>query len=312
VLSLKQSKKQPNYKVVQYIRKKVGWLRLWNDSPGLYSTWRRLMDILLETIKFVVILAVALVAFVYFFQSRLIFFPQRTPVGLEQSLKAHEVKVTNQGRDLYGWFVNDTASKTSPVIVYYGGNAEEVSGSLQEARGKMDASLLFMNYRGYGKSRGRPSEQRLLSDALAVFDQIIVGRGIDPTRVILMGRSLGTGVAVHVAAHRQVGALLLVTPFDSLVNVAKGIYPFLPVGKLLRHRFDSVAVAPGIKTPMLAVIADRDEIIPTANSLNLVNAWGGPAETLVIKGATHNDISAFPSYWKEIERFINDRNIETR
>ncbi|MDY0223326.1 MAG: alpha/beta hydrolase [Desulfobacterium sp.] len=265
------------------------------------------MDILFETIKFVVILAVALVAFVYFFQSRLIFFPQKTPVGMEQSLKAHEVKVTNQGQDLYGWFVDAPGSKASPLIVYYGGNAEEVSGSLEEARRNMVASLLFMNYRGYGKSQGRPSEQRLLSDALAIFDWIIAGQGIDPSRVILMGRSLGTGIAVHVAAHRQVGALILVTPFDSLVNVAKGIYPFLPVGKLLRHRFDSVSAAPGIKTPMLAVIADQDEIIPTANSLNLVNAWGGPAETLAIKGATHNDISAFPSYWKEIERFINDK-----
>jgi pimeloyl-ACP methyl ester carboxylesterase len=262
------------------------------------------MDILFETIKIIVILSVAVVVFVYFFQSRLIFFPQKTPVEMEQALKPYEVKVTNQGRDLYGWFVNDTVSKESPMIVYYGGNAEEVSGSLEETRKNIDGSLLFMNYRGYGKSQGRPSEQRLLTDALAVFDQIITGRDIDPSRVILMGRSLGTGVAVHVAARRQVGALVLVTPFDSLVNVAKGIYPFLPVGKFLRHRFDSVAVAPKIETPMLAVIADRDEIIPFANSLNLVNAWAGQVETLVIKGATHNDVSAFPSYWIRINKFI--------
>lgn len=265
------------------------------------------MDILLETIKIVVIVVVAVIAFVYFFQSKLIFFPQNTPDGMEQALKAYEVKVTNQGRNLYGWFVDETVSENAPIIVYYGGNAEEVSGSLEEVRKNIDALLLFINYQGYGNSQGRPSERGLLDDALAVFDRIIVDRGIDPSRVILMGRSLGTGVAVYVAARRQVGALVLVTPFDSLVNVAKGIYPFLPVGKFLRHRFDSVALAPKIKTPMLAVVAERDEIIPTANSLSLVNVWGGPVETLVIKDAAHNDISGFPSYWSGIGRFVNEQ-----
>lgn len=265
------------------------------------------MYIVLETIKIVVILAVAVMAFVYFFQSKLIFFPQKTPALMEQALKAYEVKVTNQGRDLYGWFVDETVSENARLIVYYGGNAEEVSGSLEEARENIDASLLFMNYGGYGKSQGRPSEQRLLADALAVFDRIIVGRGIDPSRVILVGRSLGTGAAVHVAARRQVGGLVLVTPFDSLANVAKGIYPFLPVGKLLRHRFDSVALAPEIEAPMLAVIAERDEIIPTTNSLNLINVWGGPVETLVVKGASHNDISGFPAYWSGIKKFVSEQ-----
>ena len=216
--------------------------------------------------------------------------------------------MTNQGCDLYGWFVDSIVSGTAPLIVYYGGNAEEVSASLEQARENLDASFLFMNYRGYGKSHGRPSEQRLLADALAVFDWIVAQQGIDSSRVILMGRSLGTGVAVHVAAYRQVGALILVTPFDSLVNLAKGIYPFLPVAMLLRHRFDSLALGPDIKAPLLAVLAEQDEIIPTANSLNLVNAWGGPFETLVVKGATHNDISDSPAYWRGIKQFINHQS----
>ncbi len=265
------------------------------------------MGILIEIVKTVLILAAAITAFVYFFQSRLIFFPQKTPPGLDQHLNEYEIKITSQGCDLYGWFVDKTVAETAPLIVYYGGNAEAVSASLEQARENLDAAFLFMNYRGYGKSHGRPSEQRLLADALAVFDWIVSRQDIDPSRVILLGRSLGTGVAVHVAAHRQVGALILVTPFDSLVNLARKIYPFLPVSILLRHRFDSLSVARAIKAPLLAVLAEHDEIIPTANSLNLVNAWGGPVDTLVVKGATHNDISDRPAYWSGIKEFVRTR-----
>jgi fermentation-respiration switch protein FrsA (DUF1100 family) len=265
------------------------------------------MGIVIEIVKIVLILAAAMTVFVYFFQAKLIFFPQKTPPGLAPYLKGYEVKVTNQGCDLYGWFVDKTVAETAPLIVYYGGNAEAVSASLEQARENLDAAFLFMNYRGYGKSHGRPSEQRLLADALAVFDWIVSRQDIDPSRVILLGRSLGTGVAVHVAAHRQVGALILVTPFDSLVNLARKIYPFLPVSILLRHRFDSLSVARAIKAPLLAVLAEHDEIIPTANSLNLVNAWGGPVDTLVVKGATHNDISDRPAYWSGIKEFVRTR-----
>jgi pimeloyl-ACP methyl ester carboxylesterase len=106
-----------------------------------------------------------------------------------------------------------------------------------------------MNYRGYGGSDGTPSETALLSDALFVFDYMLATEGIDPAHVVLMGRSLGSGVAVHVAAKRKVGGVILVTPFDSLVNVARAHYPIFPVGLMLKHRFDSAALAPGITTP---------------------------------------------------------------
>lgn len=265
------------------------------------------MGVILEIAKIVLIVAGAVLGLVYFFQSRLIFFPQKIPEQTRARFKDHGVRIHSQGCDLHGWFVNNGISATSPLVIYYGGNAEEVSASLWEAEKLRNASLLFMNYRGYGDSSGRPSEQGILADALTVFDWVVAEHGVDPSHVILMGRSLGTGVAVHVASQRRVGALVLVTPFDSLVNVAKGIYPFLPVEKLLRHRFDSLALAPGMDTPMLAVIAGRDEIIPNQNSLTLVNAWAGPVETLVIKGAGHNDISLYNAYFQGINRFLDTK-----
>ncbi len=263
------------------------------------------MGVILEIAKFVLIVAGAVLGLVYLFQSRLIFFPQKIPDLSRERFKGHGVRIQSQGCELHGWFVNNTISATSPLVIYYGGNAEEVSASLMEMEKLRSASFLFMNYRGYGDSSGRPSEQGILGDALTVFDWVVAEHGVDPAHVVLMGRSLGTGVAVHVASERRVAALILVTPFDSLINVAKGIYPFLPVEKLLRHRFDSLALAPGMEIPMLAVIAGRDEIIPNQNSYNLVNAWAGPVETLVVKGAGHNDISLFDAYFQGINRFMD-------
>ena len=266
------------------------------------------MGVLLDIVKVVLIVAGAVLGGVYLFQSKLIFFPQKIPGPSRERFKDHGVRIQSHGCELHGWFVRNrisATSPTSPLVIYYGGNAEEVSASLSEAEKIRRASFLFMNYRGYGDSSGRPSEQGILADALTVFDWVVAEHGVDPREVVLMGRSLGTGVAVHVASRRRVGALILVTPFDSLTNVAKAIYPFLPVERLLRHRFDSLALAPALDTPMLAMIAGRDEIIPNQNSLNLVNAWAGPAETHVVNGAGHNDISLYDTYWREINRFLD-------
>ncbi|MCP4119043.1 MAG: alpha/beta hydrolase [Desulfobacteraceae bacterium] len=266
------------------------------------------MGVILEIAKIVLIVAGAVLGLCYLFQSKLIFFPRKIPDQSRALFKEHGVRISSHGCELHGWFVRNrdsVTSATSPLVIYYGGNAEEVSDSLSEAEKIRRASFLFMNYRGYGDSSGRPSEQGILADALTVFDWVVAEHGVEPKDVVLMGRSLGSGVAVHVASRRRVGALILVTPFDSLTSVAKAIYPFLPVERLLRHRFDSLALAPAIDRPMLAIIAGRDEIIPNPNSFNLVNAWGGPAETVVVKGAGHNDISLYNAYFREINRFMD-------
>jgi len=262
------------------------------------------MEFVFGVVKIVLIVAAALFGLIYFFQSKLIFFPQKIADNNREGLKDNEIVMESRGCRLHGWFIKKSISSNCPLIIYYGGNAEEVSSTLLEMETLLNASFLFMNYRGYGDSSGHPSEKDLLEDALNLFDQMVEDHAIAPSRIILMGRSLGTGVAVHVASKRKPGALILVTPFDSLTSIAKSVYPLLPVEKLLRHRFDSLALAPGIDIPMLAVIAEKDEIIPNQNSLNLVNAWGGPVETLVVKEAGHNDISMYDSYWSGIRKFV--------
>jgi hypothetical protein len=163
-----------------------------------------------------------------------------------------------------------------------------------------------MNYRGYGDSEGKPSQKALCSDALYILDTLTARESIALENVVVVGRSLGSGVAVDVAAHRPVRGVILITPFDSLLNVARHHYPYLPVRLLLRHPFDSAALARTLKIPALVLMGDQDDIIPNAHSLSLTRRWGGPVETVMIEGVGHNDIQTNERYWRAINRFLYD------
>jgi uncharacterized protein len=165
-------------------------------------------------------------------------------------------------------------------------------------------ATLLVNYRGYGLSSGRPSEAALYGDALAIYDRAVQRPDIDGHHVIVIGRSLGTGVATYVASRRQVAGVVLVSPYDSMVRVAHGVYPFLPVGLLLRHRFESDQRAPSIHAPLLALAAEQDTLIPLERSRRLVEKWAGPSRLQVLAGVDHNTIAAHPSYWPLISDFI--------
>jgi uncharacterized protein len=240
----------------------------------------------------------------YRFQERLIFFPQKLIGPKPEAFAADEITLVHEGVGLHGWYIRARTARPSALIVYYGGNAEEVSGNLPDFKDFPSASVLLVNYRGYGMSSGQPTEAALFSDAVYILETILQRENIDPRRIILMGRSLGSGVAVYVASRRKVAGVILVTPFDSLVAVAKKHYPFFPVQLLLKHRFDSASLAPRIAAPMLGIIAGRDEIIPRQSSERLIQQWGGPVRAITITEATHNDVHLYEGYRRAINDFI--------
>jgi hypothetical protein len=244
----------------------------------------------------------------YFLQDALIFFPQPIPVQNRKSFTEYAFGVEHEGQRLRGWYVPGKVSRTRPLVVYYGGNAEEVSGNLWDLPRLAGGAYLFMNYRGYGDSEGKPSQKTLCRDALYILDTLVSREKIPLDNVVLMGRSLGSGVAVHVAAHRAVRGVILITPFDSLLNVARHHYPFLPVKLLLRHPFDSAALAPKVKMPALVLIGRQDDIIPNPLSSALAQRWGGPAQTVAIESVGHNDIQLDEGYWRAINIFLKDLN----
>jgi pimeloyl-ACP methyl ester carboxylesterase len=209
------------------------------------------------------------------------------------------------GTRLHAWHVKRTPE--APLVLYFGGNAEEVSWMLdrlreREAAGQSRAAWLLVDYRGYGTSEGAPSERALIADALAWYDRF----ADSSARVFAFGRSLGSGVAVQLAAARRLDGVILVAPFDSLVQVGRRHYPWLPVGLLLKHRFDSIERAPNITAPLLCIAAARDEVIPPQHARRLFDAWAGAKRWVEVPGL-HNEMDLQPAFWPSIGAFLAAR-----
>jgi len=250
-----------------------------------------------------------LLGLMFIFQERLIFFPTQIThdeiKALQKAFPNSEISFkTPQGNTLHGWLVKTENPENHPLILYYGGNAEEISGNLWEASRIKNASILFLNYRGYGRSEGRPSEQALVQDAIHSLDYMVEQLGFDRNNIYVMGRSLGSGVAIQVAARRPVRGLILITPFDSLRNVGQKAYRLFPVGLLLRHPFNSLALSKHLERPALFLLAERDSVIPRENSLNLIHSWKGPSTLVTIPHSDHNDLQLDPGYWAAINEFL--------
>lgn len=241
----------------------------------------------------VAIAYLALCAWIFATQRSQIYFPT-PPVG-------HRTAVTwidSQGERIKVW----TVARGGPqALVYFGGNAEDVGANLAGFAAAFPSHSLFLvNYRGYGGSSGRPGEDALIADALAVFDHV---HAIHP-QVTAMGRSLGSGVAVQLASARPVQGLVLVTPFDSMVDLAEEHFRWLPVQLLLRDRYDSRRHAHAISAPVLVVIADDDEVVPTRRSRALAAAFcPGQVSVVTIEGAGHNSLDLSPDYLRVVAAF---------
>jgi pimeloyl-ACP methyl ester carboxylesterase len=251
------------------------------------------------------VLLVGVPATMYLAQDSLLFFPQPLvgPPRVARPVEALAFE-REEGVKLRGWLVRGAAPR-APLVIYYGGNAEELSWQMTEPW-PADWSLALVNYRGYGESDGNPSEAALFGDALAVFDALARRGDVDRDRVVLVGRSLGSGVATYVAAERRVAAVVLISPFDSMTALGQRHYPWLPVGLLLKHPFDSASRAPRIDAPLLAIAAGGDRIIPPSHSRRLVEAWAGPKRFVELPGADHNDLSGAPQFWPAIDGFLRE------
>ncbi len=245
-------------------------------------------------------LLAALIAYVisciliYFGQRNLLYFPPPSDMNLDTT----KVSFTNNGIELRGWVVNPQQDK---ALLYYGGNAESIEQNIPLFQNMLpNYSVYLIPYRGYGESMGKPTEKDLYSDALHIYDQVIVQH----KNISLLGRSLGSGIATYVAASRRIKSLILVTPYDSIENVAKSIYWMFPVSLLLKDKYDSLAHVAQIKTQPLILMAEYDQVIPRKHSENLISAFGKQQQSVIVKRAGHNDISDYPEYANLIYQYL--------
>jgi len=241
-------------------------------------------------------LYVLLCVFVYVRQRSFIYYP--TPVVVSPVGQAVSLPVS--GAVLQLWVVRRPGSS---AVIYFGGNAEAVASSAETlSRAAPDRTWVLVNYRGYAGSTGAPSEAALVADARAVFDWLKA----DHADIAVIGRSLGSGVAVQLAISRPISRLLLVTPFDSLVSVGRDALPWLPVSWLLKDRFESVKYASRVSCHTRVLIAGQDEVVGTAHGWRLVEAFTpGVASAVEVPGAGHNTIQLWPKYETTIGEFMN-------
>lgn len=262
-------------------------------------------------LSWILLAPIGLYALLYVGQEGLIFHPRPlTEEGRAALNRLHpgaEVTIpAADGVSLHGWLRLPPGEGPHPVVIYFGGNAEEVSGMLADWERAGAWALLAVNYRGYGLSGGRPGEMELFHDALTLYDWLETQSTTRGTPRAAMGRSLGTGVAVHLAAERPLSGVILVSPYDSMAEVAWHHYPWVPTSLLLRHRFDSAARASDITAPALMLAARSDRIVPRERSEALARVWGGPRELAILEGAGHNSIHYHRDYWLTIAAFLNN------
>ena len=231
----------------------------------------------------------------YLVQRNLLYYPTPAP----QVKSGTSVTLHNDGNEL----TIETANlSTRSAVLYFGGNAESVNVSLSQMQPLLgNNALYFMNYRGYGGSQGKPTEQGLYADALALYDY--VAQHHDQIR--LVGRSLGTGVVTYVASQRDVEQIVLISPYDSIVAVAAGHYPLFPVKWLVKDRFDSYSRARKISCPSLILAAEQDQIVPVKHTLRLIDKMTNSDKTVhIFEGVDHNSIDMADGFNEAISGFL--------
>lgn len=268
----------------------------------------RIVEILLALLLAVATGYAGVVLLAWLGQEKLLFHPspvESKPV-VPAGWRAEEIAFTTRDGTRLAGVLALPPNPKPPLVIYFGGNAEEVTSLAVMSRDYYaDRAALYVNYRSYGASEGKPGETALVSDGIELFDWAEKRSGIDASRIAIHGRSLGTGVAIQVAAARPARCVVLTSPFLSARDVAKELYPWLPVTLLMRHPFDSAARAPGMKTPALFIMGTADTLVPMAQSAQLADLWGGPKERLVLEGFGHNDVHVNPRYGATIRAFLD-------
>lgn len=237
---------------------------------------------------------VGLCGWLYVTQDSLLYFPSAEIADAPAQI----VALQNGDHTLKIWKVGDG----SHAVIYFGGNGENVANNIAGFDGLMpDTSVYLVNYRGFGGSTGEPGEAAFYEDAALLYDRVSEAHD----RVSLIGRSLGSGVATWLAANRDVYRIVLVTPYDSIENIAKRNYPYAPVSLLLRDKYRSIDRASSITVPILVLLAEKDSIIPHRHAMNLVKEFSEEQVTVkTLPYSTHNTISRAQGYFESMARFL--------
>ena len=246
---------------------------------------------------------------------QLVFFPDREVMSTpgDAGLVYEDVTITtSDGVNLHGWFVPGDGRR---VIIWFHGNAGNIGHRVENLvlmREQLRVSVFLFDYRGYGNSEGAPSEQGLYLDAEAALEYTKTRTGLEADEgIVYFGRSLGAAVAVELATRYPPRALLLESPFTSIQGMAQKIHPvvskLVPLGLVVRSRFDALAKIGQVHTPVMVLHGDQDDMIPIEMGRELFEAANEPKAFYTIRGARHNDTYAVGGvpYFDALRAFVN-------
>ncbi|HET7910708.1 MAG TPA: alpha/beta hydrolase [Pseudolabrys sp.] len=264
----------------------------------------------MATLKSLIILAIlayaGALALMYLFQRSLMYFPDpvRTSPAAAGLPRAEELILhTADGETLIAWHVPPQGTK--PVVIYFHGNA----GALNLRAGRFGwlvgdgFGLVALSYRGYGGSSGKPSEAGMLLDASAAYD--FAAARYPPERIVLWGESLGTGVAVALAAERRIGGLILDAPFTSAADIGAAAYPFVHVRWFIKDTFRSDLRIGRAKAPILVLHGEQDRIVPIAFGEKLFALANEPKQMVRFPSGGHVDLDDHGAA-KVVKTFLNN------
>jgi predicted alpha/beta-hydrolase family hydrolase len=279
------------------------------------AAWKFFNSFLVRLMRLALALVVGLVLIFFFLQRDMIYYPLRST---EDELLGQAASFgLDPWRDAAGKRIGWRTQKENPtgyVLIFHGnaGHALHREGLvriLEDTPIGAGLEYFILEYPGYGSRDGKPSEAAFLEAALGAVSLLNTGAGLP---LVLVGESLGTGLASLVAARKpeSIRGMILLTPFDSLTGVARHHYPWLPVTLILRDRYDSMQHLPQFRGPVVFVLAGQDEVVPARLGQKLALAYAGPKLEFLVQGSDHNGVVGLlqPPQWQEILAFALEKS----
>ena len=248
-------------------------------------------------------------------EKRFVFFPvaEMLYTPNDAGLEYEDVRFqTSDGLTLQGWFIPARANAGSSVTwLWFHGNGGNIGHRIDElalAHRRTGANIFIFDYRGYGQSEGSPSERGVYLDSRAALGYLAARPDVDRDRIVYQGHSLGAAVAVGLAVAQPPLALVLVSPFASVRDMAQLTLPFPPAAWLVRNHFDSLSRIREVNVPLLVLHGDQDGTVPMSQGRKLFAAANEPKRFQALAGAEHNDtyLAAVEQYWGAIEAFLSE------
>ncbi len=265
----------------------TGTLRL-SRKPGLPK-------IMIAVFTTLAVIYIGLCLALFIFQKSLLYFP----TGASEIItgEPHVFHVNDQ--QINAVLLNPGLDQ---AVVYFGGNAEQIEETVSDFRNYQQHTFYFVNYRGYGGSSGEPHKKGILDDVHKILDDIHDNH----SQVILIGRSLGSGIATYLANQKEIPQVILITPYDSIEKVASDNFSLFPVKFLLTQNYNSLEYIRGIDTQFTVIYSENDRVIPSQNTENLISHMKIEPRVINIPQADHNSISSYPEFWQEIDRVLKN------